>query len=101
MNFYRLELSYQGHPTTFFCKICWKEEISPRNLSNMGRASLLKIVERAYENRNRGDVLSASEYWEFFFFSLTYLRFSEVDFSKFYYQDKTVIVKKGFLKISV
>ena len=71
----------------------------PRNLSNLGRASLLKIVERAYENRNRGDVLSASEYWDFFFFfSLTYLRFSEVDFSKFYYQDKTVIVKKGFLK---
>ena len=68
MNFYRLELSYQGHPTTFFCKICWKAEILPRNLSNLGRASLLKIVERAYENRNRGDVLSVSEYWEFFFF---------------------------------
>ena len=74
----------------------------PRNLSNLGRASLLKIVERAYENRNRGDVLSASDYWEFFFFfSLNYLRFSEVDFSKFYYQDKTVIFRKGFLKIPV
>ena len=72
----------------------------PRNLSNLGKASLLKIVERAYENRNRGDVLSASEYWDFVFL-LTYLRFLEVDFSKFYYQDKTVIVKKSFLKISV
>ena len=40
----------------------------PRNLSNLGRASLLKIVERVYENRNRGDVLSASEYWEFISF---------------------------------
>ena len=28
-----------------------------------------------------------------------YLRFSEVEFSKFYYQHKTIIVKKGFLKI--
>ena len=72
----------------------------PRNLSNLGKASLLKIVERAYENRNRGDVLSASEYWDFVFL-LTYLRFLEVDFSKFYYQDKTVIVKKSFFKISV
>ena len=66
----------------------------PRNLSNLGKASLLKIVERAYENRNRGDVLSASEYREFFFL-LTYLRFLEVDFSKFYYQHKTIIVKKA------
>ena len=83
---------------TFFYKICWKEEILPRNLSNLGRASLLKIVERVYENRNRGDVLSASEYWEFISF---FTNFLEVDFSKFYYQDKTVIVKKSFLKISV
>ena len=66
----------------------------PRNLSNLGKASLLKIVERAYENRNRGDVLSASEYWEFLFL-LTYLRFLEVDVSKFYYQHKTIIVKKA------
>ena len=22
---YRLELSYQGHPKTFFCQIYWKE----------------------------------------------------------------------------
>ena len=35
------------------------------------------------------------------FFFLLYLRFSEVEISKFYYQDKTVIVEKGFLKISV
>ena len=27
---------------------------------------LFFIVERAYENRNRGDLLPASEYWEFF-----------------------------------
>ena len=66
----------------------------PRNLSNLGKASLLKIVERAHENRNRGDVLSASEYWDFVFL-LTYLRFLEVDFSKFYYQHKTIIVKKA------
>ena len=72
----------------------------PRNLSNLGKANVLKIIERAYENRNRGDVLSASEYWEFFFL-LTYLRFSEGEFSKFYYQDKTIIVKKAFFKISV
>ena len=25
-----------------------------------------KIVERVYENRNRGDLLTVSEYWEFF-----------------------------------
>ena len=66
----RLELSYQGHPTTFFCKICWKEQILPRNLSNLGKLAcsyiLFFIVERAYENRNRGDLLPASEYWEFF-----------------------------------
>ena len=38
----------------------------------------------------------------FFFTNLQlYLRFSEVEFSKFYYQHKTIIVKKGFLKISV
>ena len=35
-----LELSYQGHPTTFFCKICGKEQILPGNLSNLGKASL-------------------------------------------------------------
>ena len=63
-----------GHPTTFFCKICWKEQILPRNLSNLGKASLsaiscifsFKFVERAHETRNRGDLLTASEYWEFF-----------------------------------
>ena len=72
---YRLELSYKGHPTTFIGKICWKEQILPRNLLNLGRAepvpissiSYFKIVERAYENRNRGDLLSARECWEFFF----------------------------------
>ena len=36
----RLELSYQGHPTTLFYKICWKEQILPRNLSNLRKASL-------------------------------------------------------------
>ena len=34
------ELSYQGHPKTFFCKISCKEQILPRNLSNLGKASL-------------------------------------------------------------
>ena len=46
----------------------------PRNLSNLGKASLsaiscifsFKFVERAHETRNRGDLLTASEYWEFF-----------------------------------
>ena len=61
---YRLELSYKGHPTTFIGKICWKEQILPRNLLNLGRAS-------------------------------------EVEFFKFYYQDKMIIVKTGFVKISV
>ena len=37
----------------------------------------------------------------FLYFLLIYLRFSEVEFFKFYYQDKTIIVKNGFLKISV
>ena len=36
----RLKLSYLGHPTTFFYKICWKEQILPRNLSNLGKASV-------------------------------------------------------------
>ena len=30
----------QVSPTTFFCRICWKEQILPRNLSNLGTASL-------------------------------------------------------------
>ena len=61
-----------------------------------------KIVGRAYENRKRGDLLTGSECWEFFFsFLLAYLLFSEVEFFKSYYQDKTIIVKNGFLKISV
>ena len=63
-----------------------------------------KIVERAHENRNRGDLLTAGEYWEvlfYFIFLLTYLRFLEVDFFKFCYQEKTTIVGKGFLKFSV
>ena len=34
-------------------------------------------------------------------FLLAYLRFSEVEFCKFYYQDKTIIVKNDFLKNSV
>ena len=70
----RLELSYQGHPTTFFCKICWKEQILPRNLSNLGKASLfpypvfylLRSSSASMKIRNRGDLLTASEYWEFF-----------------------------------
>ena len=33
-----------------------------------------------------------------FFFLLTYLRFWEVDYSKFYYQDKTLLLKKVSLK---
>ena len=37
---YRLELSYKGHQTTFIGKICWKEQILPRNLLNLGKASL-------------------------------------------------------------
>ena len=37
----------------------------------------------------------------FFFFYLAYQRFWEVEFFKFYYQDKTIIVKNGFLKISL
>ena len=36
-----------------------------------------------------------------FSFLLAYLRFSDVEFFKFYYQDKTIIAKNGFLKISV
>ena len=39
--------------------------------------------------------------FSFISFLLAYLRFSEVEFFKFYYQDKTIIVKNGFLKISV
>ena len=70
----RLELSYQGHPTTFFCIICWKEQILPRNLSNLGKASLflypvfylLRSSSASMKIRNRGDLLTASEYWEFF-----------------------------------
>ena len=64
-----------------------------------------KIVERAYENRNRGNLLTAREYWEFFFssffFELAYQRFSEVEFFKFYHQDITIIDKNGFLEISI
>ena len=30
----------QVSSTTFFCRICWKEQILPRNLSNLGTASL-------------------------------------------------------------
>ena len=37
----------------------------------------------------------------FLYFLLIYLRFSEVEFFKFYYQDKMIIVKNGFVKISV
>ena len=69
----------------------------PRNLSNLGKASLLKIIERAYENRNRGDALSASEYWEFFFL-LTYLRFSEGEFPNFITKIKRLLLKKLSLK---
>ena len=39
--------------------------------------------------------------FSFISFLLVYLRFSEVEFFKFYYQDKTIIVKNCFLKISV
>ena len=39
--------------------------------------------------------------FSFISFLLAYLRFSEVEFFKFYYQDKTIIVKNGSLKISV
>ena len=50
-----------------------------------------KIIEREHENRNRGDLLTAGEYWEFliyFILLLTYLRFLEVGFFKFCYQEK-------------
>ena len=66
---YRLELSHQGYPTTFFCKFVQKEQKLPRNLLNLGKASLFfsfKVVKRAYENRNGEDLLTASECWEFF-----------------------------------
>ena len=36
-----------------------------------------------------------------FLFFLAYLRFSEVEFFKFYDQDKTIIVENGFVKICV
>ena len=64
----------------------------PRNLEKLGKKGLIpyplfplliKIVERAHENRNRRDLLTAGKYWEFLFyfiFLLTYLRFLEVDF---------------------
>ena len=38
--------------------------------------------------------------FSFISFLLAYVRFSEVEFFKFSYQDKTIIVKNGFLKIS-
>ena len=38
--------------------------------------------------------------FSFISFLLAYLRFSD-EFFKFYYQDKTIIVKNGSLKISV
>ena len=53
------------------------EQILPRNLKTWEKLScshilyfvfFSKIVERAYGNRIRGDLLTASEYWEFFLF---------------------------------
>ena len=89
-----------GHPTTFICKICWKSkyclktsktwESKPVPISSI---FYFKIVGQAYENGNHEDL--------FIFFLLAYLRFSEVECFKFYYQDKTIIVKNGLLKISV
>ena len=38
---YRLQLLYQGHPTTFFCKICWTEQILCLEISKMGPFSLV------------------------------------------------------------
>ena len=70
----RLELSYQGHHRLFSIKFAGRSkyclEISKTwerlTCSHILYIYSFKIVERAYENRNRGDLLTASEYWEFF-----------------------------------
>ena len=92
-----------GKKTVTFCYLtCKMDELERSTTISQSSIFSFRIVERAYGNRNRGDLLTAGEYWEvffcFFFLLVTYLRFSEVEFLKFYYQDKKKL-KKVSLKI--
>ena len=62
---YRLELSYQGRPTPYFSvkfvgrsKDCLEISKNWERKACVSMSSILsfKIVERAHENRNRGDL---------------------------------------------
>ena len=61
-----------------------------------------KIVERAHENRNRGDLLTAGEYWEslfyFIFFTDLPTIFRSWLFQFFFTRIKRLLLKKVFLK---